>query len=254
MPGLGIGFGMWLATAQLPGDLGVVAVDETTTADATIDDRTVTNIAAAAGKWEPSDIHDDGSGKVDKWATSGTGGTDFDLLQSTSGSRPSLAATGNRAGGPAVQLVRATPTQLATIAFALNQPNTQIWIAKTTSGSDNQRLSDGRVGNTRSLYQFSNVTRLNCGAEINGTVNNVVAGTWYGWTGIANGISSYIRVGTDSKSGDAGSNTASGIVLGDFGLGAGGAAFDGMVEWGAFWTSALSTDAINDILSYKGVA
>lgn len=230
-------------------DLATPSADSTTSGSVVIDDRTVTNLAAAQGAWVPDGLHNNGSGKVDKWTNSGTGGTNYDLLQVSAGADPTLSATANRSGGPACTLVRATPTRLATIAFTLNAPNTQIWIAKTTSSTLNQRLSDGRAGGTRTFFQFNNFTNA---GTLAGTVNNVVAGTWYGWAAVFNGASSLLSVGTDLKTGDAGSSVASGIVLGDFGLDT-GAAFDGTVERGYFWTRALSAGEIAAINTYFGV-
>lgn len=208
--------------------------------------------AEAAGRWTPESLVES-AGKVEQWTNLGTGGTNYDLIKVSDATRPTYNATANRSGGPACVLVRATPTRLATVAFALSQPNTQIWVAKTTSATNNQRLSDGRTGNTRSLFQLTNVTFLQCGAtQVSGTTNNVVAGTWYGWAGVANGASSILRVGADVQTGNADTAAASGIVLGDFGLTL-GAAWDGTVERGYFWTRALTAAEIAAVFGSLGL-
>jgi hypothetical protein len=211
-------------------------------------------ISEAAGKWLPPDLVNDGSGKVQKWASSGKGGTDYDLLTTLAAERPILSANADRAGtGPACTLIRADATKLATVSFAIVQPNTLIWIVKRTAGSAlNMRLSDGRTGNTHGLYFAGG----GYAATINDDVATATSGsftvvdTWYMiggvYGGAGAGASSIWRDGNKVAATLNGTG-CDGIVLGDFGTG-GGAAFDGVVERGYYWNRALS-DAEMGILA-----
>lgn len=217
-------------------------------------------IARAAGRWEPSGLVDDGAGKVQQWTNSGTGGTKYDLLTVTAGTRPTLSATGDRAGtGPACTLVRASATKLATVAFTLDQPNTMLWIAKITSGkAANMRMYDGRTGNTHGIYLggagLSPVVNDGAGTTIYIAANftqdvwNIVAGVYNG-----NGASaSRGWLGSTKTTGTLAGTSCSGICVGDFGTG-GGAAFDGVLERGYCWTEALSDTDVAAVKQFLAI-
>lgn len=237
-------------TAAVAGNSAVGFTPAASVAGATL-------IAQAAGRWEPSGLVEAG-GKVTQWTSSGTGGTDYDLLSLGGATDPTYSATGDRGGvGPACTLVRASATKLATIAFAIAQPNTILWVVKRTAGSAaNMRLYDGRTGNTHGVYlDGGGGFRVNDGAGT--TIPGPVAwsqDTWYFVAGVYNGNgtnASSCWVNSTEAAGTLAGTSCSGIVLGDFGTG-GGNAFDGVVERGYFWLSALSDTDILSVLSFLG--
>ncbi len=212
--------------------------------------------AEAAGKWLPSGLVNDGAGKVQQWTSSGTGGTNYDILTVTAGTRPTLNATGDRAGtGPACQFVRASATKLATVAFTINQPNTMIWVVKRTAGGAAAMTHvDGRTGNTHRMYwngaTFNLSINDNAGTTILATANSS-QDVWYVHGGVWNGngaSASSLWTDTTEKAGTLTGTSCSGIVVGDFGT-AGGAAFDGYLERGYLWTRALTDTEVLTVVA-----
>lgn len=236
------------AFAEIAGDSPVGFTPAASVAGATL-------IAQAAGRWEPSGLVEAG-GKVTQWTSSGTGGTDYDLLSLGGATDPTYSATGDRAGtGPACTLVRASATKLATIAFAIAQPNTILWVVKRTAGSAaNMTLSDGRTANTHRIYFAGGTTPALWDGKYFLSSVAMTQDVWYQLAGIYNGNGAgacSIWVNSTKTAGTLNGTAASGIVLGDFGT-VGGGAFDGVVERGYFWLSALSDTDILSVLSFLG--